>query len=235
MNGAHPSFFALDALAAGHGEGSEIRVHLQTCARCQAHLARVKTQADSLPAWLREDPRLTSPQGRAAFSQPRGLFFWKNAWAWALPLAIVGAALLFVQLEASRPQPAYTGVKAATPTVWAYVKRGGSTFSWDGTAPLAEGDKLRLKVDPLDYGYISVFSRSHTGQWEKLWSGAAGGPGGRTLPAAWQVDGRPGSEHLLVIVSSLPPEAKDLEGLRGKQQHADLWLQELIFQKSGIR
>jgi hypothetical protein len=98
---------------------------------------------------------------------------------------------------------------------------------------VVEGDKLRLKVDPLGYPHIAVFSRSPAGHWEKLWSGGAAGPGGRTLPSAWQVDGRPGPEHVLVVVSKSPPSAKDLEGLRAKQQHANLWLQELTFTKRG--
>ncbi|MCG5055121.1 MAG: hypothetical protein KA712_19330 [Myxococcales bacterium] len=231
MKSPHPSYFALDAFAQGTKNVPDLQEHVKDCARCQAHLSRVQTPPESLPGWLRTDSRLAAPVQVSRESLLFAFFSRRGPWRVAVPLALAAVGFVFLQPKMQSTREPYTGVKAATPAVWAYVKRGSATFLWDGVAPLAKGDRLRLKVDPLGLPYIAVFSQNPAGRWDELWFGRSESPGSRLLPSAWQVDGRPEPEHLIVVVSSAKIEANDVERLRTKPASAERWFHELTFKK----
>ncbi len=239
-NQAHPSFLALDSLATGAPASPTVQEHVSFCIVCQQHVARVGPDAEVLPAWVRELPASVPPRrgeaphpGRHSLSGLRSRL--RALW---LP-ALVMAPALAISLFLLKPQPhdavrdheAYVGVKAASPMVWAYVKRGDDTFLWDGSTTVLPGDLLRLKVDAMNHTHISAFGRDASGAWQRLWTGPAGGKGPTSLPVAWQIDSQPGDERILLVLSKEAVRSEDVNELKGKEPDPRWWLTELVLPK----
>lgn len=239
-NQDHPSFFALDSLATGAPASRGVQAHLNSCVICQQHVERVRPDTELLPAWVRELPASVPPRRKEAPHPSRhslpGLrirfgAMWVPALVMAPALAIAVFLLKPPTRDAVREHEAYVGVKAASPMVWAYVKRGEDTFLWDGSTKVLPGDLLRLKVDATNHAHISAFGRDASGDWQSLWAGPAG-KGPTTLPVAWQIDSQPGDERILLVLSNEVVRSEDVNELRGKSPNSRWWKTELVLPKA---
>jgi len=202
----HPSYLALDRASLGPVT-SELQAHLEECSDCRQYVEALGVAPP--------------PQGlveirRRIERRPRSL-----PWVWiAGPVAAAAAALLFVSL---RPQPGlpehsvYIGDKGFS-SVWIYVRHGSSTALWDGKKPVFAGDRLRLKVDPGRFKRVEVYSLKDPSAPELLYAGGVSPGRSETLPDAWEVDGEPGDERLLVVFSSEPVKPSWPDWRQGKAQ-----------------
>ncbi len=180
----HPSFLQLDRAALGAEVSGETRVHLATCARCQAHLARVG-EPGLVPAWVH------------AIDRPK-----RRPWilGGAFALAAACAVVAFVLARGSKPGEAeYTTVKSGAPSYTLHVKRGDAVFAWDGVAPIRPGDHLRLEIAASGYTHLRVLAAHDAPLYE-----APIGDGVTLLPTAWTVDATPGDEVLTIVLGDEP-------------------------------
>lgn len=196
----HPSFLALDRLSLDVGSASQVSEHVAGCELCQQHL---RTLGHALP------PAALPAAIAAIEGRQRRLRAW---WAGASLLAAAACLMLVLGRGASGPSteaPAvYVGAKGFA-SVWIYVKRGSSTALWDGKRPVVVGDRLRIKLDSADFRRVQVYSVKDAKSPELLYSGSLT-PGQSTLPDAWEVDGEPGDERLVVALTN-DPVAPDWE------------------------
>lgn len=202
----HPSYLALDRASLG-AIPHDLQAHLDACAECRRHLESLREPA--APQGLVELRTRIAAQARS----------WPWPWLWlAGPLAAAAVALLFIGM---RPQPdlperpLYVGEKGFA-SVWIYVKHGGGTALWDGKKPVFAGDRLRLKVDPAHFKRVEVYSVKDPSAPELMYSGNVRPGHSATLPDAWEVDGEPGDERLLVVFSSEPVKPVWTDWLQGK-------------------
>lgn len=207
---SHPSYLALDRAALGTAS-ADLAQHLESCGECRGY---VESLAESAPAsgLVRVRQRLAAEQR----SRVRWLFT-------LTPLVAVAAGVvLFV---AVRPQPElpagprdqapYVGTKGFT-SVWIYVKHGANSELWDGKRPVFAGDRLRLKLDPGQFRHVAVYSVKGPDAPSLLYASDVKPGESFTLPDAWEVDGEPGAERLLVIFSSKAVEPAWPNWLAGK-------------------
>lgn len=200
----HPSFLALDRLSL-RSASSEVGEHVAGCELCQQHL---RTLAQALP------PSALSGTIAAIERRQRRVRTW---WAGSL---LAAAACLVLALGRAGPvsstesQAVYVGSKGFA-SVWIYVKRGGSTTLWDGKRPVAAGDRLRIKLDSAGFTRIEVYSVKDPNAPELLYSGSLT-PGQSTLPDAWEVDGEPGDERLVVALTNEPVKPDWARWLKGE-------------------
>lgn len=203
----HPSFLELDRVALGAPAAPATRAHLEGCERCRAHLARAR-EAGPVPAWalqLGDRPR------RAWWSGPR--------LAIAGGLVAAAAALLLVVVVgeqrarvARAPETATAGPAIAakgSPEVVVHLKRGEVVSTWDGVSPVRPGDLLRLEVVPGENRHVQVLTRDGgpAGRLLVLYSAALEPRAGAVaLPFALEVDGAPGPETVIVVLSRAPLE-----------------------------
>ncbi len=201
----HPSFLALDLLAAGlPGDAT----HVARCARCAAHLDRLRPGA-ALPASV----RIRAAQPPAAELRP---------W-WRRPFAQRGGRLslaLTVLLAIFAVGRRWTGGDDQTvrakggPGATVYVLRAGKLFTWDGSSPIQPGDLLRLRVvsggcpGHERYKHVSVTGAGLGGEEVILYRGPME-ESGLLLPDSWQVDGTPGPERLQLVLSERPLDSRD--------------------------
>jgi hypothetical protein len=242
MNSAkHPSFFALDQAVASGNISVTLQQHADACQQCRQHLARIQPAKGVEPAWV---ANLASQQARiVALVVPKRslstLVQWLVTFKYPLMLAVpAAAALLFLV----RPSPRlgqgvdadpYVGVKSAGPMLWTYIRRSEKTFLWDGTAAVAPGDRIRLKVDPARLTFVSAFSRAEDGSWKLLWAGRSDGKNPLALPVAWEIDEQPGQERLLIVASRQELTAAERSDPGIVSNNQDRWSQALFLQKSG--
>ena len=102
----HPSMFALDQLALGDGS-PEVKVHVDACLHCQAHVKQVTTLVEFPPS-IRV----------RAMKEKRRTFDWR--WL-AAGLATAAAAVV---VGVSMPAQDGTRPKGAGPALELFVKRG---------------------------------------------------------------------------------------------------------------
>ena len=207
----HPSFLQLDRMVLGSAD-PEVAAHVVDCDRCRAHLERVRQQVP-VPAWLGD------------LSRARRRMWWLGA------IGALGAAVALL-LVVRPSQPDDPGAKGA-PSVAIYVKRGESVALWDGSAPFAPGDALRLKISPQGFGRVSVASLQPDGVTE-LYSGAVNARGESMLPASWTLDTAPGPEVLLLVFSKAPLTADGLRRVAAQlPRTTEIWATRLTLTKSG--
>src|SRR5439155_8785211 len=139
MNG-HPSFLELDRLALGSAD-PQAAAHIESCETCRAQVSRVQ-QAPPVPAWV-------GNLGSAKSSR-------RTWWAGSVG-ALAAIALVLIVATPRRGRNGDPGAKGA-PSVAVYVKRGDVVSLWDGHAPFASGDALRLKISPQGFGRVAVAS-----------------------------------------------------------------------------
>lgn len=220
----HPSFLQLDRLRWGGGS-AELRVHVEGCAACAAHLERL-AQPVATPSWARE-----------LEERPRG---WRSLlpggrrWVWGAALAGAMAVLVLVGVPTPRPPedtPApYVGIKGM-PTVVVHVRHGQAVSAWDGTRPLVPGDSVRLEVVAPGYPQVLVGSPTPEGGFLPLYEGALPKEGA-LLPTSWQVDAQGEGEHLVVVLSRTPLAPAVLQqALTERSRTPDVWVTELRLPK----
>ena len=165
MNG-HPSFLQLDRLALGSAD-PQVAAHVESCETCRAQLSRVQ-QAPPVPAWVGDL--------RSAKSSRR-------TW-WAGSVGALAAIGLVLMIASPRRGPdGDPGAKGA-PSVAVYVKRGDVVSLWDGRAPFAPGDALRLKISPQGFGRVAVASLQGDTITE-LYAAPVTAHGASVLPPSW--------------------------------------------------
>jgi hypothetical protein len=206
----HPSYLALDRASLGEPSPS-LEAHLETCVECRDYVAAL---AEPPPAsgFVRVQQQVEAERR----SRRRG-------WFMLLPAAAAAAgALLFIgvrpqpELPAGpRGEPPYVGTKGFT-SVWIYVKHGTTTELWDGKRPVFAGDRLRLKLDPGRFRHVAVYSVKGPDSPALLYAGNVTPGESTTLPEAWEVDGEPGAERLVVAFSNQALEPAWPDWLQGK-------------------
>jgi hypothetical protein len=215
---AHPSFLALDRLAAG-ATLPDVSAHVQGCATCRAHVEGV-TAPGEVPAWARAISALeAAPPAR------------RRAWLAGLTFGV--AAVAGVVLVATRPASvdsgAYLGMKGA-PEMWLHVNRDGKVTRWDGKDGVRPGDSLRLEVQGGGFRHVNVFTPTAAG-YERLYAGALVGDGRTALPVAWKVDERPGDERLLVILAPAEVAPAEVARLLTRADDGRFWVRTLVVPK----
>lgn len=190
---AHPSFLALDRAHLGM-PSSDLAAHLALCEQCRSYVAQPETEASASGfAAVQRALELDRAKARPA------------RWRWALApaLALGCGLLLFVTHRGPSATPideVYVGAKGFR-SVWIYVKHGADTELWDGKQRLSLGDRVRLKVDPGSYHYLTVYALSDAKEAERLYAGPLAPGQNLTLPDAWEVDESPAAEQLYVVFS----------------------------------
>jgi hypothetical protein len=191
----HPSFLALDRVSLGLAS-AEVSQHVSGCEVCQRHLRD-----------LAETPPAPEPSGVWSGVARRE----RRARAWVAGASVLAAAACLLLVLGRAPvtttpeeQPTYVGAKGLA-SVWIYVKRGAQTELWDGKRPIAAGDRLRIKLDPAAFRRVEVYSVKDPRAPEQLYAGAVAA-GSSTLPDAWEVDGEPGAERLVVVLANAPTQ-----------------------------
>ncbi|MCP3143239.1 hypothetical protein [Pyxidicoccus xibeiensis] len=223
----HPSFLELDRAALGVRSAS-LEQHLKTCVECGVYLGRV-TQAEPLPTWARAlgtDTPVREPSG------------WRR-WTWpVLATAALACGVLVFVLVPGPPTgeaPGYVASKDA-PAVAVHIKRGEQVFLWDGRAPIAPEDRLRLSVASGEHRYVTVAARSSDGgeEWSLLFAGPLSSDEPETvLPESWRVDAAPGEERLRIIFSVEPlPGARAVELFSEAPRTEKLWTTEVRLPKT---
>lgn len=218
-HGTHPSYFALDRASLGV-RAADVQAHVAACHACRGYLESLEQTAPI---------GLTEVKGRVA-NRAR---HWRWAWAGAaLVAAAAGLLLVGSQPPPSSPEPPlYVGDKGFS-SVWIYVRHGASTALWDGTKPLYAGDRLRLKIDPGRFERVEVYSTKAPAAPELLYAGSLVPRQSSTLPDAWEIDGEPGDERLLVVLCNQPVKPSWPDWLNGKSP-PDVLLLPFVLPKSG--
>jgi hypothetical protein len=223
----HPSYLALDRAAWG-AASSDVTAHVAGCDECQRYLAALaRAPLSSAMAPIR------AGLARAHRGRQRARRFRAIAGASAI-LAAAGVLLLVGRVKPPiEDQPApYVGAKGFS-SVWIYVKRGSATKLWDGKQTIAQGDRLRIKVDPAGYRRVEVYSVKNVDAPELLYSGGGASTRSMTLPDAWEIDGEPGAERLMVVFSNAPVKPNWSAWLRGQVEPGVVVLP-FVLPKAGV-
>jgi hypothetical protein len=188
----HPSFLALDRHAVRPLDGSTVGEHVERCPACRSHVERVRSSGP-VPDWARD---LSRAPARASLR-----------WSWLAAAAALAAGVLVIALRPARPHDPESTTVRGSAAVGVYVRRGSRVFLWDGRQPVVAGDRIRLKVIPEGFAYVTVLTRETSGGERRLrvLFAAEVDPGRESvLPAAWQIDAAPGPETLIVSLSQGP-------------------------------
>lgn len=194
----HPSFLELDTYAVQRTGAPGLVRHLESCERCAGHLAKLR-RPESLPDWVQ-----ALPPRRRRFSLP----------GWLIPMGAVAlaAGLLLVVAPAGEP-PVIDGTPAwaakGTPEAQILVKRGETISRWSEGDRLATGDQLRVELHPSGLAHYVVVS-AEKGGFSTLARGELRADSG-LIPGAWKVDANGGEERLIIVLSSGPLAAAQLE------------------------
>jgi len=213
----------LDAASLGKGDASTA-AHLEGCARCAAHLARVQ-QALPVPAWVRE-------LGPSQPGRPRR-WWWLYRWSLLAAVVLVAGGGVFLGVKPWEADQFDRGAKG-TPSIAVYIKRDGAVSLWDGQAPVQAGDAVQLKVAAKGYSRVTVAALQE-GTLTQLYAGPAAGEA--LLPRSWTVDDAPGPEILLVAFSRSPlTKAGQEAALATLPRTREVWATRLqLVKKSGDR
>jgi hypothetical protein len=221
MSTAHPSFLALDRAALGDMP-EEVRAHLASCPRCAGHVDALG-RPPPVPSWAvalaHEPPRTASLLARLA--------------PWGVAALAAGLALVLWVPRATETLPApRAGLRSkGSPAVALYVKTGDAVRLWDGEAPVAEGDLLRLKVMPEGFRWLTV-AAADGGSWQVLHEGPVPERGETLLPTSWRVEPGEQPEQLLVVLSHAPVPASSLAPLHEEPARTEaLWVLPLTLSK----
>jgi hypothetical protein len=211
----HPSFLALDRLAAADLGPADVRQHVADCARCSEYVHSIQEGAP-LPQLA---PRRVArrPWSRVA----------------AVALAIAAAAGIALLLQKPREEPiAYVGTKGQ-PSLALYVKRAEEVFAWQQDQFVMPGDRLRIEVAGAGFEHIAVLSfGASERRAERLYDAPIAPQGSALLPVAWQVDDAPGDETLVVVLSPAPlSEDRVSELLDHPDRTGGVWIKRLLLRK----
>ncbi len=204
----HPSFLALDRFSLG-ATSSQVAEHVRSCDECQRYL---RALAEAPPSAV-----LPSIQAGVAEQRRRTQRRWGAAASVLAAAACLAFALTRLAPSASSEKtgPLYVGAKGFA-SVWIYVKRGTVTQLWDGKQPVFAGDRLRIKLDPSGFRQVAVYSLKDPETPELLFTGSVAPAQSSTLPDAWEVDGEPGAERLVVVLSNEPVQPSWNRWLKGE-------------------
>ena len=201
MKTNHPSFLALDRLAAGaHQESTQ--QHVQACEECLRYMGRLELPAAS-PAWLSE---LSPLPGKASWFSSFGRSVLDLRWAGALA-AVLCAVLVWVVVWPTRQDVSAKGM----PTIRLHVRRGEGVFVWSGET-LVPGDAVRLEVASGGLQHLAVANVNPAGEVQVLHRETLASEEPHLLPLSWTLDAAPQDEVLLVVLSRRPLPDQSLAG-----------------------
>jgi len=205
----HPSSLDLDFVALGSGR-AEVVAHVDSCERCQTHVAQSTPTLEVAPAWAQVAPR------------PRfGL-------SWGLGLAFATAMALLVVFVRPMPNEPSTRAKGQ-PSFAVWVVRPEATTLWDGRSPLRSGDRLQLRLASAGFTQL-VVGVEQGGHWEQLFEGPVNAEGETQLPQSWLVDDHDAVMRLGVLLCDGPcGEVPLLQVAREKPRAAARWWSEFSF------
>lgn len=188
----HPSMFALDMLALGDGP-ADVRTHVASCAKCQAHVQTLTTGAVLPP-----DLRVRALESRAG----------KSGWGWLFGGFAVAAVAALAVIVGPVIDDDGLRTKSAAPALELFVKRGDTVKLWDTQSPVIAGDRLLLRVDSAGYTHTRILAGDAV-----LFEGALPADRSTPLPVSFKVDDAEGSEHLRIELSGggRPGWATELE------------------------
>jgi len=179
--------------------------HVEGCPRC--HSVREHRQASRrafaahVAAPLRQ--RLASVPNRRWWIVP-------SASASASILGVAAVALLLT-VQRRRPEPApYAGAKGAV-AIEVAGRRGGRVFEFDGDAVAEPGDEVQLTIHAAaGLRYVLVGSVDGSGRFSPFYPASVQGrslelpPSGHPLAPPVVLDGAPGPERIVVVLSGAP-------------------------------
>jgi hypothetical protein len=208
---ACPSAFAWDDHEI-HGTPFPAAVarHVDTCPRCRSAAERRQASRQLFAA------RIAAPLRRrlATASPRRRSTLWPVRWMLA---AAAAAAGLFLTV---RPRPAdpgaYLGAKGNV-AVEVAGRRSGRVFPVDADTLAEAGDELQFTVRAgADWPYVLVGSVDGTGRFSPFYPATlecrsvALPPGGRPFEPPIVLDGAPGPERIVIVLSGTPLAVRDV-------------------------
>lgn len=218
----HPSFFELDTYALARTGSPELIRHTASCEQCSAHLAGLR-QPEHLPDWAR-----ALPPPRRRFTLPR----------WLIPMGTLAVAMGLLVLvvpgvapDATEhaPDAPYVATKGA-PEARILIKRGEQISIWTSSERIAPGDRLRVELHPSGYAHFALVS-PEAGGFSVLAQGALRADP-ELIPGAWEVDGSPRDEVMLVVLSRELLSKAQLEEAVATQPRTDaVWTLERRLRK----
>jgi hypothetical protein len=213
----HPSFLALDRLAAADLGPPDVRGHVAESARCSEYVHSIREGAPLPQLAPRRPPR-------------------HRQWPIVAGVAAVIAAAAGVAILLEKPQEpepiAYVGTKGQ-PSLALYVKRAEEVFAWQQDQFVMPGDRLRIEVAADGFEHITVLSYGALERkLERLYDSRIDPSGSALLPVAWQVDDAPGDETLVVVLSPAALSEDEITGLLDHPERASgIWLKRLLLRK----
>lgn len=233
---AHPSFFLLDRIHLDGLRGfvdealRDPRLHVGSCADCQAYLASLAEQA------ARTTPiPLRALKPVSLWSRIRDAFFRPLVVGPTLAACTVLCLYIVIRRppEQPTPSPSLSSEKGG-PSIRVYIKRDERVSVWDGRAPLYPRDRIRLEVAGSGFRFVTVASPEADDSGRSILRAIYAGPlradAPTQLPASWTLDQAGGAEilHILLSHKPLPPAGLDLAGLRRESQVS---VHTLVFRK----
>lgn len=201
MKTSHPSFLALDRLAAGAHHELTAK-HVQGCEDCLRYMGRLELPAPP-PDWLRG---LSPTPGKSLRWSGFGRSVLTVRWVGALAVVLC-AVLIWV---IARPTGQDVSAKGM-PTIRLHVRRDERVFVWGGEA-LSPGDAVRLEVASGGLQYLAVANVSPAGELKVLHRETLASEEPHLLPVSWTLDSAPQDEVLLVVLSRQPLPDQSLAG-----------------------
>lgn len=191
---AHPSAYALEAASAGAPDDAT-SAHLAACAPCAAHVDALRAAAARFLEARPPRPFV------ARLAPPRAAWAPAKIVAWAAPLAVAAAVLLFVgrpgaplsagdgPATASSPGPVrFKGTDVALRVVRA---REGRQERLATSFDVREGDALRLEITVASRAAVAAGVLEDDGTWTPLLPPTELDPGPRFVDDAVRVDAHP--------------------------------------------
>lgn len=178
-----------------------VALHVDGCARCRSVQEHRRASRRAFAA------HVAGPLRRRLASAPVRR-------RWIVPsasvLGLVAAALvLTVQLRRPEPGP-YSGAKGAV-AIEVAGRRDGRVFAFDGDAVAEPGDEVQLTIRAAaGLRYVLVGSVDGTGRFSAFYPASVQGrslelpPYGHPLAPPVVLDGAPGPERIVVVLSSAP-------------------------------
>jgi hypothetical protein len=188
-------------------EGSAVRHHVTSCARCTARLAEMRRQGEEFQRYV--FPATIEAVEAAARPNRWRLVRWLSLG----PVAVGAAVALLLVLRPAAPPDEYVGTKGGL---------GLSVFVRDGAAVRAvrDGERvaadaaLRFRVRTATDCRLWILSLDASGKVSRLYpaEGTGGAPvtGAAEIPGGAILDGQAGPERIFAVCTPTPSRWKDL-------------------------
>lgn len=217
---ACPSTFALDDAELHGGPGAAaVARHVDSCDRCQTRRVRRTALGHHFEAAVREP--LWSRVDAARRRRP----WWRRLGLAAPALAVAAAVVVVATGHRGTHQGTYETTYHGTKgdlAIELAVRRVGAVFAVAPTTEVRPGDELQLTVHAARAaggGFVLVGSVDGTGKFSPFYPASLEGhsvalpPPGTPLAPPVVLDGAPGPERIVVVLSERPLEARVLAPL----------------------